>query len=264
MHGPLRLLMISALACLGFGPSLRANPQDLGALCDAAALQVSHESGVPVSVLKAISLNETGRKRNGSFRPWPWTVNMEGAGHWFETRDQALAYVFKEYKRGARSFDIGCFQINYKWHGEQFASIDEMFDPLANGRYAARFLGELYSEMGDWTKAAGAFHSRTKKYADTYAARFSAIRKRYLHEDDVRPSPSRSGATNSREMARVGKVSQIPDIPDIVLAQQETRRQQTRQNTYPLLIRKDTGAPALGRAAGASLFASALSKRGGL
>jgi soluble lytic murein transglycosylase-like protein len=63
--------------------------------------------------------------------------------------------------RGARSYDVGCFQINYRWHGQHFASLDQMFDPDANAAYAARFLSELYAEFGDWSRAAGAYHSRT-------------------------------------------------------------------------------------------------------
>ncbi len=148
----------------------------LPALCESAALRASRESGVPLSVLRAISLNETGRKRNGAMVPWPWTVNMEGKGKWFDTQDQARAYVYKHYKTGARSFDVGCFQINFKWHGKAFNSIEEMFDPLANARYAAKFLQQLFDETGDWNDAAGAYHSRTKKYADKYKKRFRAHR----------------------------------------------------------------------------------------
>jgi hypothetical protein len=243
------------------GELLRASAQDTAAICEAIAVQVSRESGIPVSVLKAISLNETGRKRDGAFSPWPWTVNMEGAGHWFDTRDQAQAYVFKEFKRGARSFDVGCFQINYKWHGEHFSSLEEMFDPLANGRYAARFLGGLYKELGDWTKAAGAFHSRTKKHADKYSARFSSIRKKYRHEDEVSPGTRQMRATGQAPKLVSDNYSKIPEIPDIVLVQQQARQKKTRENTYPLLIRTENAVPALGRAAGASLFATTLSDR---
>jgi len=149
---------------------------DLPALCETAAERASIESGVPLSVLRAISLNETGRKRNGDMVPWPWTVNMEGKGKWFDDQDQARAYVYKHYKTGARSFDVGCFQINFKWHGQEFSSIEEMFDPLANARYAAKFLKQLFEEMGDWNAAAGAYHSRTKKYADRYKKRFATYR----------------------------------------------------------------------------------------
>ncbi|MFD1510099.1 transglycosylase SLT domain-containing protein [Lacimonas salitolerans] len=144
-------------------------------LCDRAAQAAAQDTGVPISVLRAITRTETGRSRGGMLAPWPWTVNMEGQGVWFDTLDEAKAYVFRHFKRGARSFDVGCFQINYRWHGDGFRSIDEMFDPLANALYAARFLQDLHAETGDWTKAAGAYHSRTETHAQRYEARFTEI-----------------------------------------------------------------------------------------
>ncbi|MEL7211304.1 MAG: transglycosylase SLT domain-containing protein [Pseudomonadota bacterium] len=158
-------------------------------MCLQAAHVASAQTGVPISVLWAISLTETGRKSNGTFQPWPWTVNMEGKGVWFDTDEEARAYVFKHYKRGARSFDVGCFQINYKWHGENFASIEEMFDPLPNALYAAKFLTDLHNEMGDWSKAAGAYHSRTEKYARKYRKRFNAFRAAYADKMPETPVP---------------------------------------------------------------------------
>lgn len=157
---------------------VRAAPTDLPVLCENAAQVAASETGVPISVLRAITLTETGRKSGGKYRPWPWTVNMEGAGKWFATPDEALAYVDRNFARGARSFDVGCFQLNYRWHGQAFASIEQMFDPVANARYAAKFLKSLYAETGDWSKAAGAYHSRTKKFADRYRKRFDTLRAR--------------------------------------------------------------------------------------
>ena len=224
---------------------------DYSAVCEQAAEVAAQKTGVPVSVLKAISLNETGRKSDGAFRPWAWTVNMEGKGHWFDTLDEARAFVFKEYKRGARSFDVGCFQINYKWHGHAFPSIDAMFDPVENSLYAARFLNELYGETGSWMKAAGAYHSRTPKYADKYAARFSKFRQKFAHEDGSDPKdPIRVAAAPNND---------IPEIPDIVAAAHQPEAQ-PRINTFPLFIRKEGQAARMGGAAGASLFASALKK----
>lgn len=182
-------------------------------LCEYAAQEAARQEGVPLSVLTAISLNETGRKSEGTFRAWPWTVNMEGAGHWFDTPQEALAFAMREYDRGARSFDVGCFQINYKWHGENFSSIEEMFDPMANARYAARYLRDLYAEKGSWEGAAGAYHSRTPEFADRYAARFSRFRNDLLDA---------SG-------------EEIPTIPDIVLAAYGGNAAEPRVNTYPLL-----------------------------
>lgn len=157
--------------------------QDLSQICDQAAAYASRETGVPLSVLQAISLNETGQRRGGAMRPWPWTVNMEGKGVWFDTEDEARAFVYRNYKRGARSFDVGCFQINYKWHGQAFASIEEMFQPQPNALYAAKFLLELYNEKGDWSSAAGAYHSRTPKYAEKYEARFNRFRNGLMRND---------------------------------------------------------------------------------
>lgn len=162
--------------------------QDLSQICDQAAAYAARQTGVPISVLQAISLNETGRKRGGTMRPWPWTVNMEGKGVWFDSEDDARAYVYQNYKRGARSFDVGCFQINYKWHGQAFASIEEMFDPIPNALYAANFLLELYREKGNWGGAAGAYHSRTPKYAEKYEARFNRIRSKLLGNDSAPPT----------------------------------------------------------------------------
>lgn len=177
-------------------------------ICDEAATIAAGETGVPVAVLRSITRTETGRARAGVLQPWPWTVNMEGTGKWFETEDEARAYVFRHFKRGARSFDVGCFQINYKWHGQAFRSIDEMFDPLANARYAAAFLNRLHAETGDWSQAAGAYHSRTPEYARRYRSRFDRIRR------DMQRQPP-------------------PDVP--VIAQVQPAPKPPRQNSYPLL-----------------------------
>lgn len=144
-------------------------------ICEQAARAVSEKTGIPVNVLRAITRTETGRTEAGHLVPWPWTVNMEGKGHWFDTEDEAKLFVFKAFKGGARSFDIGCFQINYRWHGHAFRTIEDMFDPLLNTEYAAEFLAQLYKEFGNWSAAAGAFHSRTAEHATRYSARFDEI-----------------------------------------------------------------------------------------
>lgn len=114
---------------------------------------------------------------------------MEGKGRWFATEDEARTYVFQHFKRGARSFDVGCFQINYRWHGQAFRSIDQMFDPLVNARYAAQFLKSLYAETGNWSMAAGRYHSRTPRYSERYRARFDKIRST-LSDPPVTPDSS--------------------------------------------------------------------------
>jgi hypothetical protein len=58
---------------------------------------------------------------------------------------------------------------------EAFASLNEAFDPLANARYAARFLSALQATRGDWMLAEAHYHSQTSEYADAYRALPQAI-----------------------------------------------------------------------------------------
>lgn len=171
-------------------------------MCDLAAHQAAQESGVPISVMKAITRTETGRNQGGRLTPWPWTVNMEGAGHWFDNRAEAQAYVAKHHARGARSYDVGCFQINFRWHGQHFTSAEAMFDPLTNARYAARFLSELFTETGDWSAAAGAYHSRTPKFANRYRTRFDRIRSRLDPSAETTAPPRLAAADPTPQVTR--------------------------------------------------------------
>lgn len=176
------ILFLLALA----GP-LRAGTAAV--LCERVAAQVAAETGVPADILGALTLTETGRRQDGVLRPWPWAVNAEGAGTWFDDPRQALDFASARVAAGRTNVDIGCFQLNFRWHGQHFASMAEMFDPLANARYAAGFLRELYAETGDWRAAAGMFHSRRPEDATRYLARF----------DDLRAHLRRQGAEGVRD-----------------------------------------------------------------
>ncbi|MGZ9812544.1 lytic transglycosylase domain-containing protein [Pseudoroseicyclus sp. H15] len=169
-------VILTLLAWLAALAAPAAQASEAGLLCDAAAAQAAEQTDVPLSVLRAITRTETGRRVDGEVQPWPWAVNAAGEGRWFDSRQDALAWAMSKQQAGARNFDVGCFQINYRWHGENFASVDAMFEPLANALYAARFLSRLHDELGDWTLAAGAFHSRNETYASRYRSRFSEIR----------------------------------------------------------------------------------------
>ena len=153
----------------------RAGAAEAGAqVCEQAIAAGASREGVPQDVLHAISLTETGRPDQGRLRPWPWAINREGKGYWFATREAALAFARESLAAGRKSFDVGCFQINYLWHGRNFPSLEAMFDPDVGATYAARFLKSLY--RGDWSAAAGAYHSQTPARAGVYRARFDRIR----------------------------------------------------------------------------------------
>lgn len=174
-----RLACILAMA-FSIGP-VSASPQ--GQLCLDAARKAAVAHDVPMDVLIALAMTETATRRDGVLQPWPWTVNDAGTGHWFDTRDAALGYAYRRVKDGARNFDVGCFQLNFRWHSPAFASLEQMFDPEANADYAARFIRSHYVEAGDWSVAAGRYHSLTEKHASRYRQVFDSHRRNMANSD---------------------------------------------------------------------------------
>ena len=101
-------------------------------------------------------------------------VGMPGR-QWFGTRDEMLAHIDGLLAAGILNFDVGCFQLNYRWHAQGFPSLAEMADPDRNAVYAAGYLAQKFASSGDWGQAAAAYHSGTPEHAARYLARFSAI-----------------------------------------------------------------------------------------
>lgn len=146
--------------------------EDPATSCDAAAATAARKHGVPEAILKAIARVESGRSHAGQFAPWPWTVNVEGTGSFYQSKAEAVEFVRTAYQNGNRSIDAGCFQINLKWHGHHFQSVEQALSPIHNANYAAKFLNELYAEFGSWETAAGTYHSRNLQHSTPYLARF--------------------------------------------------------------------------------------------
>jgi len=132
--------------------------------------------GLPHGLLAAIGRAESGRAdpRSGALTPWPWTIDIEGRGAFFETPEAAMAAVQAARAAGQRSIDVGCFQVNLLHHPAAFASLAEAFDPAANAQAAAAFLAELYRRSGDWESAVGLYHSATPGLGAPYRLRVLA------------------------------------------------------------------------------------------
>lgn len=149
-----------------------ADPADL---CRDAAIAAANHYGIPPTVMLAITLTETGRSQAGALQPWPWAINHAGDGAWYATQDEALAAIEGLTAQGLRNFDVGCFQLNHRWHAGAFTSAKDMMAPARNADYAARYLLDKYAETQNWGLAAAAYHSGTPQYASQYQARFEAI-----------------------------------------------------------------------------------------
>ena len=71
-------------------------------------------------------------------------------------------------------------QINLKYHGEAFSSVDEAIDPANNLKYSAKFLRKLYSRHGqNWKKAAKRYHSANPKRGEAYTKRLESRFEKY-------------------------------------------------------------------------------------
>lgn len=135
-------------------------------VCEREMMRAAHVYHIPVNVLYAVSLTETGRR--GLLDPY--AINVEGKSVFSTSLSGALAQVAAARARGAKLIDIGCMQINHHFHGKNFASVEEMFVPGKNVDYGARFLVELNKREGSWTMAVARYHagpnnpSAQKKY----------------------------------------------------------------------------------------------------
>jgi hypothetical protein len=160
--------------------------------CETAVLSAELAGRLPPRLLQAISVTESGRTDpvRGTSRAWPWTINAEGEGQFLETRQAAIAAVKSLLARGVQSIDVGCLQVNLKYHPRAFASLEEAFDPRANALYAAHFLNALYADGKDWTRAIAAYHSETPALGDAYRVLVLAR----WQKPDLRDTPSLASA----------------------------------------------------------------------
>ena len=191
--------------------------------CIAAIQEQERANGIPHGLLQAISLAESGRwfentpKGKGAIIAWPWTVTTGGKGHYLPGRADAVAYVKSLRADGVENIDVGCMQINLKYHPDAFPSIDKAFDARANAAYAAEFLKRRYEVSKSWMQAAGDYHSTTPDLNEIYRTKVSKLWQDTMRmpivtaqadaQSDVQPEGQ--PATLSEE--RVSGVATIPD-----------------------------------------------------
>lgn len=143
-------------------------------ICSAAAKNAGAQYGVDVDLLQTIAVVESGRWDNlqNRYVAWPWTVNVQGKGHYYASREEAAAAIRKLKAAGVDNFDVGCMQVNMKYHGHQFSSAEEALDPVKNVQYSAKFLRKLYLANGkNWERAAKKYHSSNPEQGKAYTAR---------------------------------------------------------------------------------------------
>ena len=110
---------------------------------------------IPLSVLYAVGLTETGQ----SGRLQPYAMNIDGVEVAANSLPEALEIFYAAQRRGAKFIDIGCMQINHRFHAADFPSLESMFDPHRNVAYAAHFLKILRQREASWTFAVARYNA---------------------------------------------------------------------------------------------------------
>jgi len=165
-------MKFSHLISVAFAALMPLSAQALVDVCEQHSVAAAQRHNVPPALLQAIARVESGRAQQGvGLRAWAWTANVAGQGHYFDTPQAVLTFLEGVLAQGQTSFDVGCMQLNYRWHGDQFQSLAQMLDPARNTDYAARYLADLYRETGDWDMATRYYHSRTPEFGHAYLAR---------------------------------------------------------------------------------------------
>ena len=172
--------------------------------CDRAAAVAAQQTNVPQTVLQAVARVESGRTLGGAFAPWPWSVNIDGRAHYFASAELAVSETANLFDLGAPSADIGCFQLNTRWHGHAFASLDQMFDPGQNALYAAEYLRDLYAQYGNWGDAVGAYHSKDATLAQAYLTRVQEMLETRVAAQMIPQAPPETRA-NQFPLLQAGK-----------------------------------------------------------
>ena len=138
---------------------------------------------IPRDTLYSISLQETGKfhTKKKLKLAWPWTVNVEGKGFYFDTKKEAVAFVKTELRKGKESIDVGCMQVNLKHHPDAFRSVESAFEPKINIAYGASFLRSKYDTLNSWGKAVSHYHSATSHLGEKYKDNVVKIAKNIDH-----------------------------------------------------------------------------------
>lgn len=142
------------LTTFTFNPSVPLANEHAG-VCERHILHNSKKYEVPVGILYAVGLTETGKK--GSLHPF--ALNVSGRSIFAVSKSDALRRFSTARASGAKLIDVGCMQINHYWHKSAFGSVEEMFEPKKNVAYAAKFLQQLRQREGSWTLAVARYHA---------------------------------------------------------------------------------------------------------
>jgi len=210
--GALAALLLTVLLPLSAADAATALPiAEFRQICQRATQQAEAQNALPRNLLTAISQAESGKwdADRQAIIAWPWTVTSGGEGRYFPDKRSAIAHVRELRRQGVRNIDVGCMQVNLRYHPDAFSSLDEAFDPKANALYAASFLDRLQRANKSWSAAIRRYHSANPRYAEPYHARVVKFwnKKQRLSAEAYRQSVILAYKQRRAERARNRQIS---------------------------------------------------------
>lgn len=178
---------------------------------------------IPQHLLKAISLQESGMWRASLKKrvAWPWTMNVKGKGYRYDSMAEAVAAANRFKASGIRSFDVGCMQVNMRYHPEAFRNLHQAFNPKYNVAYAAYILRQHYEDSGSWDKAVAYYHSKTASKGNRYV---KSVRKIWHKERNTNTMALLESKQERQEFAANNVIAHYPvsrpkpDLPSFELS----------------------------------------------
>jgi len=142
---------------------------------------VATEFGIPQALFYAVALTESARRFDTKgIRPWPWTLNVSGQGHYYRSRTQAWQALKQSLDNGNASIDIGLMQVNWRYHRSRLGSPWKALDPYHNLRVGAQILQACFQRKGDWWSGIGCYHApnnpeRAQRYRHRVQSQWNRI-----------------------------------------------------------------------------------------
>ena len=112
---------------------------------------------VPVDILYAVALTESGRRYETSALPWPWALNIDGHSIYCQSKNEALLRIHQAVEQ-QKAIDIGLMQISWRWQQQRFTDAEQALIPLQNLKAGAAILREQFENTQDWWQAVGRYH----------------------------------------------------------------------------------------------------------
>ncbi len=205
------LTMSAIIAITALGATSEAKAQGIPSAhpdeCPSMIAQTEAQRNIPRGLLMAIAVTESAIGN----RPNPYAMNIAGRSYHASGTQEMANIISANWARGTTSIDVGCMQINLKYHGQKFARLTDLLDSRANVSYGASYLISLAKEYGSWKEAVMSYHNRNNPGRRQWYG--CKVWNNYLRINQARSGFVQCGRTPaSSSTAAIGPVSTDPIV----------------------------------------------------